>query len=128
MPMRREDYCADWEARSRFVRLIRSRGKCEQCGRPNGEVIVYHKEHPSEWRLATGGELEDLEVRELGYRYTKVVLTTAHMDHDRSNNSLFNLRALCQRCHLHHDRHQHARSRKYGRYHSRGQGQFEFPR
>ncbi len=37
-----------------------------------------------------------------------VVLTIAHLDHDRDNNSDTNLAALCQRCHLTHDAHQHA--------------------
>jgi len=31
---------------------------------------------------------------------SKVVLTIAHMDHDKTNNRFLNLRALCQRCHL----------------------------
>ncbi len=53
-----------------------------------------------------------------------VVLTTAHMDRDVKNNFYDlldanapgnNLRHLCQRCHLGHDRSQHVHSRKYGR-------------
>ena len=43
---------------------------------------------------------------------SKVVLTIAHMDHDPANNRESNLRALCQRCHLFHDREDHARSRR----------------
>lgn len=31
---------------------------------------------------------------------SRVVLTIAHMDQDRTNNGDDNLRALCQRCHL----------------------------
>lgn len=45
----------------------------------------------------------------------KVILTTAHMDHDNTNNDLDNLRHLCQRCHLRHDLDQHVTNRKYGR-------------
>lgn len=52
---------------------------------------------------------------------SKVVLTIAHMDHDKTNNSLENLRALCQRCHLRHDIGQHVANRKYGRYWKRDQ-------
>lgn len=53
-----------------------------------------------------------------------VVLTTAHMDHDKTNNVYHkkdanyprnNLRHLCQRCHLAHDINQHVMNRKYGR-------------
>jgi 5-methylcytosine-specific restriction endonuclease McrA len=36
-------------------------------------------------------------------RTTKVVLAAAHLDHDPSHNTLRNLKALCQRCHLRHD-------------------------
>ena len=39
----------------------------------------------------------------------KVVLATAHLDHDPSNNRAGNLKALCQRCHLQHDRKEHRR-------------------
>ena len=39
-----------------------------------------------------------------GQRVTRVVLAAAHLDHDPRNNRLRNLRALCQRCHMLHDR------------------------
>jgi 5-methylcytosine-specific restriction endonuclease McrA len=35
------------------------------------------------------------------------VLTVAHLDHAPEHNDPANLRALCQRCHLAHDREQH---------------------
>jgi hypothetical protein len=38
---------------------------------------------------------------------SRVVLTIAHMDHDEENSDRRNLRALCQRCHLHWDHGQH---------------------
>jgi hypothetical protein len=41
-----------------------------------------------------------------------VVLAAAHLDHDPSNNRPRNLRALCQRCHLLHDRPEHRRRRR----------------
>jgi 5-methylcytosine-specific restriction endonuclease McrA len=34
----------------------------------------------------------------------RVVLTIAHLDQNPANNAEANLRALCQRCHLNHDR------------------------
>lgn len=57
----------------------------------------------------TGGlDLVDLiEVRE-----TRVVLAAAHLGHDPRNNRLSNLRALCQHCHLIHDRVWHALQRR----------------
>ena len=45
-------------------------------------------------------------------RITKVVLATAHLDHDPSNNLSCNLKALCQRCHMLHDREEHQRQRR----------------
>ncbi len=42
---------------------------------------------------------------------TRVVLAAAHLDSDPSNNRLKNLRALCQRCHMLHDRPYHLAQR-----------------
>jgi hypothetical protein len=45
-------------------------------------------------------------------RATRVVLAAAHLDHDPTNNRLRNLRSLCQRCHLTHDRPHHLAQRR----------------
>ena len=42
---------------------------------------------------------------------TRVVLAAAHLDGDPTNNRLKNLRALCQRCHMLHDRPHHLAQR-----------------
>ena len=42
---------------------------------------------------------------------TRVVLATAHRDHDPTNNRPRNLVAFYQRCHLLHDREEHRRRR-----------------
>jgi hypothetical protein len=39
------------------------------------------------------------------------VLAAAHLDSDPTNNRLKNLRALCQRCHMLHDRPHHLAQR-----------------
>ncbi len=81
MPIRPENrarYPRDWKLRSRFVRCVRARNRCEWCGCANGQP------HP-----VTG---------------SKVVLTTAHIYDDRPEAaSLLNLAALCQKCHNGHD-------------------------
>jgi hypothetical protein len=46
---------------------------------------------------------------------SKVVLTISHLDHNPQNNAPENLRALCQACHLSHDRHEHAENRRLRR-------------
>ena len=45
-------------------------------------------------------------------RTTRVVLATAHLDHDPFNNMPGNLKALCQRCHMLHDKAEHLRRRR----------------
>jgi hypothetical protein len=42
---------------------------------------------------------------------TRVVLAAAHLDGDPTNNRMKNLRALCQRCHMLHDRPHHLAQR-----------------
>lgn len=39
-----------------------------------------------------------------------VVVTTAHLDHDPTNNCVTNLRVWCQRCHLTYDAAHHAKN------------------
>lgn len=41
---------------------------------------------------------------------SRVVLTTAHLDHDTTHNDLGNLRHLCQACHLRYDADFHRRN------------------
>jgi 5-methylcytosine-specific restriction endonuclease McrA len=52
--------------------------------------------------------VEDLQEQ---VRTTRVALATAHRDHDPTNNRPRNLVALCQGCHLQHDREEHRRRR-----------------
>jgi hypothetical protein len=42
---------------------------------------------------------------------TRVVLAAAHLDSDPTNNRMKNLCALCQRCHMPHDRPHHLAQR-----------------
>ncbi len=65
------------------------------------------------WRNGTGREVAwpaYAEYKQL--KQTTVVLATAHLDHDPGNNRVRNVRALCQRCHLLHDRPEHRRRRR----------------
>lgn len=81
MPIRPENaarYPKDWALRSRFVRFVRARGRCEWCGAVHGQP-----------HQVTG---------------SRVVLTTAHVFDERPEAaSLLNLAALCQKCHNAHD-------------------------
>lgn len=51
--------------------------------------------------------------------FTKIVLTVAHLNGDKTKNIFSNLAALCQKCHLNHDIGHHIMNRKYGRNHNR---------
>lgn len=95
MPIDYSQYPKNWKLISKFIRFYRAKNKCEWCG------IENYQPHP-----------------EKGY---KVVLTVAHLDQDIKNNSFFNLAALCQRCHLNHDRATNIRNRKYGKNHKQNQ-------
>lgn len=89
MPIDYSEYHPKWTLISRLIRFVRAGNKCEWCGAEN------YQPHPE-----TG---------------SKVVLTVAHLDHDKTNNRFHNLKALCQKCHLGHDRSHHINNRKYGR-------------
>lgn len=95
MPIDYKQYHPKWKLISKLIRFRRANNCCEDCGAEN------YKPHPD-----TG---------------SKVVLTVAHLDHDKNNNRFWNLRALCQRCHLKLDLGTHVRNRKYGRNHKKAQ-------
>lgn len=98
MPIRPENrarYGADWAAISLEVKE-RAQWQCEcagECGRGT---------HTGRCPNRHGA---------MSYSGTKVVLTTAHLDHTPENNgepgNRPNLKAMCQGCHLHYDRDHH---------------------
>jgi hypothetical protein len=89
MPINYKEYHPKWSLISKLIRFKRAKNKCEWCGAENMQP------HP-----ITG---------------SRVVLTVAHIDQDKTNNRFNNLAALCQKCHLGHDLKQHIFNRKYGR-------------
>jgi hypothetical protein len=117
MPIRRElrhFYPIDWPQLSALIRFGRAKGRCERCGRPHGRTVHHLGDgrwfdaEAEIWRDGRGREIEPpayAEYRRL--RRTRVVLAAAHLDHDPGNNRPRNVRALCQRCHLMHDRPHH---------------------
>jgi len=108
-------YPEDWKAISQHIRFERAGGKCERCAAPHGwfrdEFDVVHD--PETWAgLRSNGFV---------WRAYKIVLTTAHLNHDPSDNREENLAALCQRCHLAHDLKHHLLSRRINREKATGQ-------
>ena len=123
MPIRpdlRWFYPLDWRELSRTIRFGRAKGCCERCRRPHGQVVQHlgdgrwWDEEIDAWRNGQGRVLRPLPASLLAdpaMRTMLVVLATAHLDHDPTNNRASNLAALCQRCHLLHDRPEHRRRR-----------------
>jgi hypothetical protein len=121
MPIRRELrslYPPHWKELSRRVRFDRARGRCEACGRPHATLIRclpdgrWFDPAQQTWRDRCGRHAHwpDL-LAMIPARTTLVLLAAAHLDHDPSNNRLRNLKSLCQRCHLLHDRPYHRAQR-----------------
>lgn len=91
MPIDYSKYPSNWLSEIRPAILKRADNKCELCGISNYAI----RSSP-----ARPG------------RKTKIVLTIAHLDHNKDNNDHCNLSALCQKCHLDWDKEQHKESRK----------------
>ena len=122
MPIRpqfRYLYPIDWPQLSAVIRFKRAKGRCETCGRPHGQQVRHlgdgrwYDEQRGLWVNGRGRTLPRLVVRDgVPVRITKVWLATAHCDHDPTHNHPKNLKALCQRCHMLHDRPEHQRRRR----------------
>ena len=119
MPIRPEHrgyYPIDWRELSAAIRFGRARGRCEHCGRPHGARVRHladgrwFDETRSLWRDGRGRLLRKRLpepckiVDDVPPSTTVVRLACAHLDQDTANNAASNLAALCQRCHLNHDR------------------------
>jgi hypothetical protein len=65
------------------------------------------------WRNGRGRHAHwpDL-VEAIQERQTRVILAAAHLDHNPGNNRARNLKSLCQRCHMIHDRPYHLAQRR----------------
>lgn len=97
MPIDYSRYHPAWHRVSRWIRTVRSGGRCEclgECGlhrtTPGPRRCVERNGEPARW--ARG----------------RIVLTVAHLCHDTQCVTLGHLRAMCQRCHLRYDRVLHA--------------------
>lgn len=116
MPINYKLYHPKWSLISRLIRFFRAKNKCEWCDAPNGQLIYRPVKGSAEWELWPEGMQSEAMTLD-GDKAIKIVLTVAHIDHNKTNNNFKNLAALCQRCHLRHDIKHHAANRKYGRQH-----------
>nr|WP_320453815.1 hypothetical protein [Sphingomonas sp. CFBP8993] len=135
MPIAREHrwlYPIDWRELSALIRFGRAKGRCEHCDRPHGRAVVHlgdgrwWDDKRSGWRDAKGRKVRGLVspaamldrqpglagiAPPLPYRVTRVLLASAHLNHDPGDNRPRNLAALCQACHMRHDAREHRRRR-----------------
>lgn len=136
MPIAREHrwlYPIDWRELSALIRFGRAKGICEHCGRPHGREVVHlgngtwWDDRAARWRDRRGRWVRALlspadMIRQqpglagiaapLPYRVTRVLLASAHLNHDPGDNGPRNLAALCQACHMRHDAAEHRRRRQ----------------
>ena len=122
MPIRpemREFYPSNWPQISRRVRFDRAAGICQECNRRHGMTVRclpdgrWFDPVQNTWRNGRGrpARWPDL-VETAQIRHTRVVLAAAHLDHNPRNNRRRNLKSLCQRCHMIHDRPHHLAQRR----------------
>jgi hypothetical protein len=85
-------YPPNWAQLSHYIRFVRAQGRCENCGAVHGQR-----------RLLTD-------------KHGVVILACAHLDQNPAHNKHSNLRALCQECHLAHDRQDNSRRAAWTRF------------
>jgi hypothetical protein len=122
MPIRRDLrglYPANWAEVSRIVRFERAEGRCQVCRRPHGYVIRcladgrWYDPQMRTWRTGKGRPCRWPDLMEaFSLRTTKVILAAAHVNHNPARNGWRNLKSLCQRCHMIHDRPYHLAERR----------------
>lgn len=144
-PENRELYPKNWKQISEYIIFERAKNKCEVCG-VNNHAVGYRDENakfiPDSGNpiLEDYGEGIDSSTNEfisykkakehaefntytceLGRKYIVIVLTTAHLDHDPTNNDYSNLKAMCQKCHNNYDK----KHRKQTRMETKNKGQLK---
>ncbi|NCA78331.1 MAG: hypothetical protein EOM90_18535 [Alphaproteobacteria bacterium] len=117
MPINYKKYPQNWKTEIRPAILKRAQNKCEMCGIENG--MTGYREASGNFVPAEG--LQADTALEDGERIFRVVLTVAHLNHDIGDNRPENLRALCQRCHLIHDKEHHRASRWNNKHKNNGE-------
>lgn len=134
MPIDYSEYPPNWFTEIRPAILSRADNCCEDCGVKNGSIILRDKHSfryicETEWQFIKDEERKGFNhlkaIKNCGF--TKIILTIAHLDHDKENHSveLDRLKALCQKCHLNLDLKRHIENRKYGRNHRKNQIKLE---
>lgn len=137
MPCDYSLYPPNWKSEIRPRILDREGHKCKFCNVTNYAVgrrvegAFFPTAGNIEHDAAGRGELAFKEAASLVKHCNEwcednlimIILTVAHLDHDLSNNADSNLAALCQRCHLLHDKDHHRKNARETRRIKTGQQQ-----
>lgn len=138
-PEHRWLYPVDWAELSQLIRFRRAKGRWQRSQRPHGREVIHlgegtwWDEDATVWRDGRGKRVRTLQLQpnlshtQLMFagmapsspRVTRVVLASAHLNHDPGDNRPRNLAALCQRCHMIHDAPEHRRRRWLNRFRQR---------
>lgn len=110
MPMNRKLYPANWEEIAFQIKAEAS-WTCEWCSRPCRKPKEstsdlrdrIEEEHPDWAHDLFDEDLDDEKGVILVPKFTRFVLTVAHLDHCPENCDRSNLRALCAPCHCRYD-------------------------
>ena len=132
MPINYKLYPSNWKSEIRPKVLKRANHRCEFCGVNHHAVgyrseighftgiggnlhndyagigIDYDTKNVLSYSLAK--EFRNMHNEDSFEKYIIIILTIAHLDHDISNNCPTNLKALCQKCHLSHDKDHHRKN------------------
>lgn len=100
MPIDYSKYPPDWKDKIRPDILRRDHYKCKFC-RIQHRAIGYRDKSG---QFIECDNFMEMWAEKAGKRVFQVILTIAHLDQNIENNDYSNLAALCQKCHLNHDR------------------------
>jgi hypothetical protein len=133
MPIDYSKYPKNWKTEIRPAILERAKNRCEKCGIKNHDIVIRGCWNDKPVYQKMDGQIFDAENSEyLGSNYVgevdihnknkiiRIVLTISHTDHDINNNKYSNLKALCQRCHINHDKEHHAKNARETREKKKG--------
>ena len=128
----RKFYGKVWRTETRPRILARAGNCCERCGKPDRAKVATttgrgifgcwmvwalvddDRTIPGEWHDDRGqwASVETYHTERREFRIIRVVLTIAHLNHVAGDDRDENLAALCQWCHLIHDRDHHKQTRE----------------
>lgn len=135
MPVDYKKYPSNWFSEIRPKILSRSEHRCEKCkvkdrtwvsrGIYNDDKVYQYS--TGEIHKEDNGNYVTTDFKEgIWSKSIKIVLTIAHLDQNVENNNESNLKALCQKCHLNHDRNDNRKKYRNTFNLKRSRSEFEF--